>query len=186
MTLKTVWLVPVLMLAPITHVFAQRDDADVANQSLRGIKGVRVVVGSVDTFRRPVNATLDTPTAEQVKSEAEFYLKKFGIGVAASDSPDQTVPSLHFSLTAQKDDAGGNYYNLNVWLTQLVSLQRDPSIRVEASTWQHETFGYAIGSKPFANTVCRAVGMFALAYTYVNAREKINPGTAQEFMCVRP
>src|SRR5438552_1750165 len=186
MTLKTVWLVPLLMLTVTTHVFGQRDEADVANQSLRGIKGVKVVVGSVDTFRRPVNAISDTPTAEQVKSEAEFYLKKFGIGVVASDSSDQSVPSLHFSLTAQKDDAGGNYYNLTVSLTQLVSLQRDPSIRVEASTWQYGSFEYSIGSKPFANTVCRAVGMFALSYTYVNAREKINPGRASEFSCVGP
>ncbi len=186
MILKRMLLVLLLLVCAMTSALAQRDDSDVGNQSLGGIKAVKVVVGAVDTFRRPVNATSDTPTTEQGKSDAEFYLKKFGIGVSTSDAADQNVPSLHLALIAQKDDAGGNYYNVRVWLTQPVTLQRDSSIRVEASTWEGGSSGYVIGAKPFANTVCRAIGMFALAYKYVNARETIKPASVEDCLCVRP
>ena len=94
--------------------------------------------------------------------------------------------SLHFTLVAQKDNSGANYYMLRVQLVQEVVLQRDPTIKVQAITWEGGSTGYSAGQKPFARTICHGVFGFVLAYNSVNAPDKVKPPTIADMLCSQP
>src|SRR5437588_10422186 len=108
MNLST-FLTIVFVIALPNSAVAQGKVSDPSIESLRGLKVITVVVGNVRTVSLPVNSKPDTPTAEEVKTEAEFWLKKLGINVVTSTG-NQKIPSLHLTLLAEKDSNGGNHF----------------------------------------------------------------------------
>ena len=172
MTLRTFLLLPFVLAGIQYRVDAQPKASDPSVDSLRGIKAITLVVGRVQTVSLPVNSKPDTPTPDEVKTEAEFWLKKLGINVV-TPTENQKLPSLHLTLLAEKDDKGGNHFDFAVRLVQEVTLLRDPSIKVQAPTWNGSLRGFTSGHKPFEGLVCRAIVPFVTAYNSANAPEKM-------------
>src|ERR1700730_12220160 len=158
--------------------------SDPNTESLRGLKAITLTVDRVKTVSLPVNSKPDTPTAEEVKAEAESWLKKLGINLVSS-TENQKLPSLHLTLLAEKADNGGNHFDFAVRLVQEVSLLRDPSIKVQAPTWTGTLLGYTSGYKPFEGLVCRAIIPFVTAYNSVNAPEKITYLGDESSVCLQ-
>lgn len=154
----------VLFALPLTASVSIAQTSE--SESLRGLKAFRVVVGNVRTTSLPRNAKPDTPTSEEVKTETELWLKKFGVNTAESE--DVNVPILYVTLLSEKDNDGVNHFNLGVHLTQMVTLVRDPSIKIRALTWGYDTGGSASGTRPFDGMICRAVAPFINAYLLAN------------------
>ena len=164
MTLSLKLLLLLLFAFPLTPKLALGQS--VQSESLRGLKGIRVVVGNVRTTNLPVNAKPDTPTPEEVKKEAEFWLKNFDINVVNSTDPN--VASLHLTLMSEKDSNGANHFDLAVRLAQEVTLVRDPSIKMRAPTWDYSLLGTVSGTNPFEGVICRAVAPFINAFKLAN------------------
>ena len=173
------------VIALIQHsAVSQGRVSDPSIESLRGLKAITLVVDRVQTVSLPVNAKPNTPTPEEVKAEAEFWLKKLGINLVSS-TENQKLPSLHLTLLAEKDNNGGNHFNFAVRLVQEVSLLRDPSLKIQAPTWNGTLLGYTSGYKPFEGLVCQAIVPFVTAYNSVNAPEKITYVGDESSVCLQ-
>ena len=172
------------LMALVPHsAAAQGKVSDPSIESLRGLKAITLIVDRVQTVSLPVNAKPDTPTAEEVKTEAEFWLKKLGINLVSS-TENQKLPSLHLTLLAEKADNGGNHFDFAVRLVQEVSLLRDPTVKVQAPTWTGTLLGYTSGYKPFEGLVCQAIVPFVTAYNSVNAPDKVMMVGSESSVCL--
>ena len=179
-----IFLSILFVIALPNFAVAQGKVSDPSIESLRGLKAITVVVGNVRTISLPVNSKPDTPTAEEVKTEAEFWLKKLGINVVSS-AENQKLPSLHLVLLAEKDSNGTNHFDFTVHLVQEVSLLRDPLIKIQSPTWSGSLLGSTSGYKPFEGLVCRAIVPFVTAYNSVNAPEKITYVGDESSVCLQ-
>ncbi len=172
------------LMALVPHsAVAQGKVSDSSIESLRGLKAITLIVDRVQTVSLPVNAKPDTPTAEEVKTEAEFWLKKLGINLVSS-TENQKLPSLHLTLLAEKADNGGNHFDFAIRLVQEVSLLRDPTVKVQAPTWTGTLLGYTSGYKPFEGLVCQAIVPFVTAYNSVNAPDKAMMVGSESSVCL--
>jgi hypothetical protein len=171
MNLRKLVLLSIAIAITQQAVSGQTRASDPSVESLRGLKGISVIVDRVQTLSLPVDSKPDTPSKEEVQAEAELWLKKLGINVVAT--PDQKTPSLHLVLLAEKEN-GRNHYDFTVRLMQEVTLSRDPSVKVQAPTWTGIMLGSTGTYKPFEDLVCNGIVQFVMAYNSVNAPEKIS------------
>ena len=135
---------------------------------LRGLPGVQIVV-------KPINpdARRDGLDGGQIRSDVEAQLRKAGIRILApsgsSRSPDS--PHLYVRIGAVKHPNGLYAYSTQVLLAETVRLERDPSIKVVATTWT--TGGVAPVERPFLRDAVRQsvadkVGLFINDYAGAN------------------
>lgn len=99
-----------------------------ANESLKGLEGVRVLVADLDAS--------SGLTKEAVKKDAILKLRAAGIKVFEDYEAEK--PYLYISLKTIKAGKGFWVFHTKVQLGQKVILQRDSSILCWTSTWQIE------------------------------------------------
>ncbi|MCC6543717.1 MAG: hypothetical protein IT392_04340 [Nitrospirae bacterium] len=157
----------------ITQVLAG-DDA-LGLRSLRGLKGIRVVVEGLEP-----EAEKDGLIREQIRNDVELRLHKAGIKVYTKDEfPTATgIPSLDVNVTAKKhNETSLYYYNISVNLFQRVALIRDPDINGFGTTWFTGWVG-AVSSRRIRNVrvhINDCVDEFISDYLIANPGPPVRP-----------
>jgi len=115
---------------------------DLQRGSLRGLKGVGVVVESLQS-----EVERDGLTRSHIRTDSELALRQAGIRVLSEDESlnEPGSPYLYVNLTTVKSEvlyAFTSYlYSLQISLRQNVTLTREPNTKVSAMTWQTSVLG---------------------------------------------
>ncbi len=105
---------------------AQGADSPTSRHTLTGLHGVQVLV----VFDGPAIGTLGV-SHDQIQTDVELRLRSAGIPVVASGGP-----ILFVDVTAvQSETTQIIAICINVSAVQIVTLERDPSVRTTAATW---------------------------------------------------
>jgi hypothetical protein len=148
---------------------ATAQDADVSRQSLKGLKGVQVLVESLEA-----EVEQGGLTKTSIQTDVELKLRQAGITVltAAESMAAPGSPYLYINVNTQ----GGPLYafSIRVELKQSVRLDRDPSIEVYGvATWSAESVG-TVGQdhlRDIRGPIKDYVDQFVNAYLSVNPRK---------------
>ena len=163
-------LITVLLVAA-TAATSQGDDK-YSRESLRGLKGVEVVVENLNP-----DAERDGLYKTSIQTDVELRLRQAGIKVL-TQTEALAVPGMPYlyiciSMFRDADRPKVYIYSDHVGLRQTVRLERDPSIRnVFAATWTTDGVGIA-GTAKFSivrDTIKDDVDKFINAYLSVNPK----------------
>ena len=101
-------------------------------ESLRGIKGVYVQVGSL----KP-DIEKDGLRIENIQTDVELKLRLAGIKVLTGEEriKEPGTPFLYVNVSSIKSELGIYTFSINIQLRQLVFLARDLDTRIFACTW---------------------------------------------------
>jgi hypothetical protein len=158
-----------LLLLVASPAFSQDDEP--ARRTLRGLKGVYVLVEDLESDAE--KAGLST---NQIYTDVVLRLRKAGIKVLTwqevSNEPGN--PNLYIRASTM-DTANGLYaYNIDVHLSQLVMLTRKSAIKFHATTWivsRLGTVGFAV-MPTIRDSICDLVDKFINAYLAMNPLNK--------------
>ena len=111
-------------------------DSDVTRITLRGLRGVTVVVEEMQPglMKYGQKAGIDR---ERIKTDTEFILRKAGIPVLTYDqwlkAPGR--PFLYIVINTHEYEKYWYAYDVRIELRQRVLLEKNPSVVAMASTW---------------------------------------------------
>jgi len=112
------------------------ESAEIA--SLRGLKDVYVVVETLSADAKGIT------TQQQIKTDTELQLRRYGIKVPNTLSLESCV--LYLDVSVIKDECEGvniYYYSIDLELQQEVVLKRDRAHSTLAPTWSKSSSGFA-------------------------------------------
>jgi len=141
-------------------------DDEISQKTLKGIKGVAVLVMDFSSELRKVGMS-----KHQIKTDAELKLRLAGIKIFSLEESiiKPGAPYLHIYTNAFK--AGGYFvYNCDVELNQIVSLARNPATKTIASTWSTSMVGINSNPENIRTTVKDLIDRFLNAYLSVNPK----------------
>jgi hypothetical protein len=149
---------------------AQLDDST-NQESLRGLKGVRVIV----RMSASPDAERDGITKDKLQTDVELKLRQTGIRVVSFEEWKKTkedgIGWLDLSVSALKHET---FYACNVQLKlmQPVMLSRDPSKKTFATTWSTGSVGVfgMMRLEGIRKEVADKVDEFANNYLAVNSK----------------
>ena len=143
-----------------------------AKESLRGLKGVCVVVEDLDP-----NIEKDGLHENSIKTDVELKLQMSGIKVLTWEEivKEPGLPNLYVRVNTFKRGTNLYAYHIDVELHQNVLLERDPKIvRVGATTWRAAGMTGTISTEHnvnlLRNTVNNQVEQFINDYLAVNPK----------------
>ena len=165
-------IVSLVLVSLITAGAAPAADSDLQRETLRGLKGVQVLVeGLSPEFR---DADLD---ATMVQNDVERKLQEAGIKVVTKTESSATpgMPVLSVWADVWHPPTGDYVYYVKVELQQLARLERDPNIVAAAArTWSSRgaigTSGIAMLNTSVRDAVTEKVDEFIKAYLSVNPK----------------
>jgi hypothetical protein len=137
--------VPIVFLAFFTFSKVVYSASQIGIESLRGLEGLSVVIGSISPVLQ------GEITKEQIQTDVELKLRMAGIKIV----PEQESvgipgkPNLYVTITAKSlslESLGIFPISISLQLYQGVYLQRNPNILVGVPTWERITVG-AVGKK---------------------------------------
>jgi len=109
-------------------------DSDVNRETLRGLKGVRVLVE--DLASEVGKAGL---TKNQLQADIEDKLRKAGIKALTQDecfaTPGEPYLYVNINLNFRKADPNIYSFSIDIGVIQNVTLDRDPKQKTYAATW---------------------------------------------------
>jgi len=142
-------------------------DADV--ESLRGLRGIRVLV--MNPYDEAVN---DGLTEAKLRSEIESRLRRGGIRLLSPHESQQASSYLFVKARTAKIHEEDSYvWNIEVSVKQNARLDRDPNVCVQsARTWSRGGFGSSPTSD-MSRTIVRAVGIYA--ESFIQDYQSVNP-----------
>lgn len=157
----------VVFLFSIT--IAQADDNENSRSSLRGLKGVHVVVEHL-----PPEVEQNGLTASAIQTDVELKLRQAGVPVLELNQPP--FDEVFLSILLQFIPAGDGLwpYTIKVEVFQAVTLKRDLSIVVDSAvTWSVGDFGSArkLGLRNLRDNVKDRVDQFINAYLAANPKK---------------
>jgi len=145
-------------------------DDEYNRATLKGLKGVWVVIGELDQ-----DAIADGLTKQQLQTDVELRLRKVGIRVVLTQDESRKMPGapiLHVSAPMMKSESGLYAYSICAELIQGVALARDTNIFVLGTTWSTQEIG-TVGKNKMVQSVRGAVG--DLVDEFINAYLSVNP-----------
>jgi hypothetical protein len=140
-------------------------DSEQTRESLRGIKGVRVVVEDVSA-----DAVRDGLTRDQIQTDVELRLRKAGINVVNNTPAARAILSIYAHLLKANGNLG-YIYNCDVHLAQLVTANAN-GVSVVATTWSTGMLG-GVESSNMPRTIRDNIG--DLVDDFLNAYLSVNP-----------
>lgn len=142
------------------------DDAK-SRESLKGIKGVLVIIEDVDP-----RIAKDGLTKNQIEADVELKLRLAGLKVykVMTEKESPGLPWLYVAGEGFKDSPTGLYvFNIRVELWQDVYLQRNGE-RNDATTWSIGYFGVSPSIDKIRNLIKDKVDSFINAWLSVNPK----------------
>jgi len=147
-------------------------DSDWQRETLRGLKGVQVLVEGLSPELRDAN--LD---ATMVQNDVELKLRQAGIKVVTKTESSTTpgMPALCIRADVWHPPTGDYVYDVKVELQQQARLEREPKIIANgARTWASRgaigTSGIAMLSTSVRDAVTEKVDEFIKAYLSANPK----------------
>jgi hypothetical protein len=143
-------------------------DDELSRRSLKGLKGVEVVVESLKA-----EAERDGLDETSIQTDVELKLRLAGIAVLTKEErlAAPGTPFLYINVNTQ---SGSLYaYSISVQLEQDVRLDRDPSTRISATTWSVTSVG-TVGRnnlRDVRDSIKDIVDIFINAYLSVNPKK---------------
>ncbi|MCZ6548196.1 MAG: hypothetical protein O6837_08790 [Deltaproteobacteria bacterium] len=104
-------------------------------ESLYGFEGVGILVENLNPIIEK-----ESLLTSRLQADVEEELSKAGIPVLPRSEGGPTDPLLYVNVNAHKLDELF-FYSIHVELQQLVALARDPSIEMQATTWNVGSVG---------------------------------------------
>jgi hypothetical protein len=151
---------------------ATAGDDELSRPSLKGLKGVYVLVESLQA-----EAERSGLSQTSIQTDVELKLRQAGITVLTQAEMLEAPggPHLYISVNTQSSQSGLLYaYSIRVALCQDVRLDRDPSIRIfSATTWFVASVGTAGRNRlrDIRDMVKDDVDTFINAYLSVNPKK---------------
>jgi hypothetical protein len=147
-------------------------DSDVNRETLRGLKGVRVLVE--DLASEVGKAGL---TKNQLQADIEDKLRKAGIKALTQDecfaTPGEPYLYVNINLNFRKADPNIYSFSMDIGVIQNVTLDRDPKQKTYAATWS--TGGVGSIEKEFLprlkDSVDDLLNLFIKSYLAVNPKK---------------
>jgi len=165
-------VVSLILVSLIAVGAATAADSDLQRETLRGLKGVQVLVEGISPELSTAN--LD---ATMVQNDVELKLRQAGIKVVAKTESSATpgMPTLCIWAEVWHPATGDYVYNVKVELQQQARLAREPKIMAnEARTWRSRgaigTSGIAMLNTSVRDAVTDKVDEFIKAYLSVNPK----------------
>ena len=144
-------------------IVARALDTEDTRQTLKGLKGVAVVVEQLDAEEERAGLTKAT-----IQTDVELKLRLAGIPVLTQSG----VPYLYVQVSVLPRSDGYWPFHINVEFNQIVLLDRDRTIVGYASTWSEVLFG-GVGEanvRILRDTTKDLVDQFINAYLSVNPK----------------
>ena len=147
-------------------------DSDVNRETLRGLKGVRVLVE--DLASEVEKAGL---TKNQLQADIEDRLRKAGIKTLTQDecfaTPGEPYLYVNINLNSRKADTNVYSFSMDIGVIQNVTLDRDPKQKTYGVTWS--TGGVGSIEKEFLprlkDSVDDLLDLFIKSYLAVNPKK---------------
>ena len=159
-------LATVLLLAASA---ATAQDTEINRQSLKGLKGVYVLVESLQP-----GAERDGLNKTSIQTDVELKLRQAGIMVLTEAESFETPGAPHLYINLNTRSGSVYAFSINVRLRQTVRLDRDPSMQLSAvTTWSEEALGI-IGRdnlREIRDYIKDYVDQFINAYLSVNPKK---------------
>jgi hypothetical protein len=136
MNKNTVVMVLILLIASAVPSFGQLRAH--SNESLKGVKGIRVIVN----YRGPVEDSHEL-TQKKLQDAVELQLKADDVKVLTGKEWRHEPGKPYFYVNIVGTQAGSEktptfFYSFSADLIQQVSLRRKPSLKTEGSTWNQD------------------------------------------------
>ena len=164
--IRIVWgIMSVLILGSSLSFADDRDD----RASLRGLRGVRIVVEDVDA-----EIVKDGLARDQLYTDVELKLLMAGIKVLneAENRMEKGRPWLYVNAAIMKTDSESYIYTIFIEFNQDVRLVRDPDVEVSTGTWKVVHTGVAGKISHIRERVKMHVDEFVNAYLSVNPKQE--------------
>lgn len=143
-------------------------DSDYSRKSLKGIKGLHVLVEDLTAATKEAGFS-----KQKILRVVEAKLRIGGIRPLTQDQHLRIKgqPYLYVAFSALRNPEADNLivYYINVELIQNVILERNPKVLVDAPTWSINKIGATHRTKQVRNELKDFVDVFLTAYASVNA-----------------
>ncbi len=108
-------------------------------ESLRGIKGIHVVIESLNP-----DIEKDGLRIENIQTDVELKLRLAGFKVLTEKEwlNEPGEPYLYVNVNSMKHEIGTHVFKVDIGLIQTVHLKRDTKIFLQATTWSSGIIGY--------------------------------------------
>jgi hypothetical protein len=160
----------VVLLVAVSSATAQDDDPRGERQSLKGLKGVYVLVEDLKA-----EAERDGLNQASIRTDVELKLRQAGITVLTKAEAEAApgAPCLYISVDTKGSQSESLYgVSMKVELKQNVRLDRDPSMWLPGvTTWSVEAVG-TVGRGKLRNLRDRVKDY---ADRFINAYLSVNP-----------
>jgi hypothetical protein len=158
-------------LLPAASCFAV--DSDTTRATLLGIKGVRVIIEELQPNIQKYTKKQEI-SKEQLLKQVEDQLRTAGIKALNQEEWLVTpgTPVLYVNVNTHEFEKYRFAFDVSVQLRQIVSLEREPSVKSLAPTWSTNMTGVVnVGTIGSLNeSVKLLVGNFIKAYASVNKK----------------
>jgi hypothetical protein len=140
-------------------------DSEQGRKSLKGIAGFYLSVEKLDP-----DVEKEGLTTDQIRADVELRLKKAGIKVLTLEQASQAPGKPRLGLDLMIGSKQGLYpYALDIGAHQIVKLERDPTVIIDATTWSVGSAGIA-GLSGIRDTVRDRLDEFINAWLSVNPK----------------
>ncbi len=144
-------------------------DIEYERETLRGLRGIRVVVE-----RLPPEAERDGLTRSTIQTDVELKLRQAGIPLLSRADRPPGSPYLYVNVNTYQSRVGLYAFSVQAGLVQFVILERNRNITSQATTWEATGSVGAVGSEKLSevrNAVRDMVDEFINAYLAVNPKQ---------------
>ena len=159
-----VFILFILGIAPVASAI----DNDYSRKSLKGIKGLHVLVEDITSATKQAGFS-----KQKILKDVEAKLRIGGIRPLTQNQHLRVKgqPYLYVAFSALRNPEADNLivYYINVELIQNVLLERNPKVLVDASTWSITSIGATHRVKQVRNELKDFIDVFLAAYASANA-----------------
>jgi hypothetical protein len=154
--------IAVFFLCFISFAFAE--DKELTRLTLRGIKGVYVVIESIEPEIENLGLT-----QAQIRADVEAKLREASITIA----PDfqRGLPAVYLYVQVLRPEKINRlFYSISLSLLQNVVLERDPNVKTNTDTWLVRVLGMSSGTEAIRSDIRSLLDQFIEEYRKANQK----------------
>jgi len=154
--------IAVFFLCFISFAFAE--DKELTRLTLRGIKGVYVVIESIEPEIESLGLT-----QAQIRADVEAKLREASLTI----SPDfqRGLPAVYLYVQVLRPEKINRlFYSISLSLLQNVVLERDPNVKTNTDTWLVRVLGMSSGTEAIRSDIRSLLDQFIEEYRKANQK----------------
>jgi hypothetical protein len=154
--------IAVFFLCLISFAFAE--DKEVTRLTLRGIKGVYVVIESIEPEIENLGLT-----QAQIRADVEAKLREANITVEPDFQRGLAAVYLYVQVL-RPEKINRLFYSISLSLLQNVILERDPNAKTNTDTWLVRVLGMSSGTEAIRSDIRSLLDQFIEDYRKANQK----------------